>query len=295
MGHSGSRPDAATAARGAASASASASALATRLAAAGLDWIVPDWPAPSAVGALSTTRGGGLDDDAGFDLGLAGALRSGVDAADAVRRNRRRLETFLPSPPIWLDQIHGADVAVLDAATAAAGRAQPPITDAAVTRERGIVCAALTADCLPVLFADRRGRAAGVAHAGWRGLAAGVLEATLAALDRLDAPAADLCAWLGPAIGPRAFEVGADVRDAFAAADPGAVQCFVAHGQGKWHADLYGLARRRLVAAGVRRISGGDHCTWSDPARFYSYRRGRDAGRMATLVWLAPEGNAAKL
>jgi len=292
--HSGTQHDAAAAASGAAS--AAATALAARLAAAGLDWIVPDWPAPATVGALSTTRGGGAGDAAaGFNLGLAGALRSGIDAVDAVRNNRRRLDAFLPSPPIWLDQIHGAGVAVLDTATAAAARAQPPVADAAVTRERGVVCAALTADCLPVLFADRCGRAVGVAHAGWRGRAAGVLEATVTALDRLGAPARDLCVWLGPAIGPRAFEVGRDVRDAFAAADPGAAECFVAHGADKWHADLYRLARRRLAAAGVREIRGGDHCTWSDTARFYSYRREHDAGRMATLVWLAPEGDPAKL
>ena len=274
----------------------SGSTLAARLAASGLDWIVPDWPAPAAVGALSTTRhGGDGDGTADFNLGLAGALRAGADAADAVRRNRRRLDAFLPSSPVWLDQVHGPGVAVLDAVNAAAARGEPPVADAAVTRERGIVCAALTADCLPVLFADAHGRAVGVAHAGWRGLAAGVLEATVAALGRLDAPARDLRVWLGPAIGPRAFEVGADVRDAFIAADAGAVACFVAHGPGKWHADLYGLARRRLAAAGVRGIRGGEHCTWSDGGRFYSYRRDRDTGRMATLVWLAPEGDAAKL
>ncbi len=272
------------------------SALAARLAAAGLDWIVPDWPAPAAVGALSTTRSGGVRRRGRRSTsGSPARCAPAPTRADAVRHNRRRLDAFLPSSPVWLDQVHGPGVAVLDAASAAAARAQPPVADAAVTRERGVVCAALTADCLPVLFADRRGRAVGVAHAGWRGLAAGVLEATVAALDRLGAPAGDLCAWLGPAIGPRAFEVGADVRDAFVAADADAVACFVAHGPGKWHADLYGLARRRLAAAGVHAVHGGEHCTWSDGARFFSYRRDRDSGRMATLVWLAPEVDAAKL
>lgn len=274
-----------------------AAALAARLAAAGLDWIVPEWAAPAQVGALSTTRQGGVSVGAAatMNLGLAGATRSGIDAPEAVAHNRRRLDAFLPSPPIWLDQVHGADVVVLDTASVATARRQPPVADAAVTRERGIVCAVLTADCLPVLFADRRGRAVGIAHAGWRGLAAGVLGATVAALDALGAPRRDLGVWLGPAIGPLAFEVGRDVRDAFAAVDPGAAECFVARGNDKWHADLYGLARRQLAAAGMRDVRGGGQCTWSDAARFYSYRRERDTGRMATLVWLAPGGAAAQL
>jgi hypothetical protein len=267
-----------------------ATSLAARLSAAGLDWIVPDWPAPAGVGALSTTRRGGtsVGAAAGMNLGLTGAIRSGVDTVEAVMQNRRALERFLPSSPVWLDQVHGAEVAVLDAAMAATARERPPVADAAVTRECGIVLAALTADCLPVLFADRCGRAVGVAHAGWRGLAGGVLAATVAALDSLGAPAGDLCAWLGPAIGPRAFEVGGDVRDAFASIDPDSTACFAPHGDGKWLADLDHLARQRLTAAGVRTIGGGGCCTWSDASRFYSYRRDRATGRMATLVWLQP-------
>jgi YfiH family protein len=274
-----------------------ATSLAARLSAAGLDWIVPDWPAPAEVGALSTTRRGGRSAGAAasMNLGLAGAIRSGIDTAETVMQNRRKLDAFLPSSPVWLDQVHGAEVAVLDAASAAAARARPPAADAAVTRERGIVCAVLTADCLPVLFADRRGRAIGIAHAGWRGLAGGVLAATVAALDAQGAPARDLCAWLGPAIGPRAFEVGRDVKDMFAAVDPASTACFAPRGSDKWHADLYGLARRALAAAGVRTIDGGVECTWSDATRFYSYRRERDTGRMATLVWLTPGGAAARL
>jgi YfiH family protein len=149
-----------------------------------------------------------------------------------------------------------------------------------------------TADCLPVLYAQRSGNAIGAAHAGWRGLASGVLEATIDALAAQGARPADLVAWLGPAIGPSAFEVGADVRDAFAATDPGALACFAAHREGKWLADLYALARRRLVAAGVADVHGGGWCTLGDAGRFYSYRRARDGGRMATLVWIAP-ANAA--
>jgi YfiH family protein len=186
-------------------------------------------------------------------------------------------------------------VAVLDTASAAALRMQPPVADAAVTRDAGIVCAVLTADCLPVLFADRHGRAVGVAHAGWRGLAAGVLAATIAALEALGAPSRDLCVWLGPAIGPQAFEVGRDVRDAFGVVDPGSAECFAPHGWDKWHADLYRLARRRLAAAGVRDVHGGGLCTFSDATRFYSYRRERITGRMATLVWLARAKAAATI
>ena len=259
------------------------------LAAAGLDWLVPGWPVPASVGALSTTRNGGVSTGsvASLNLGHFGAMRSGIDTPATVAQNHRRLEAFLPSPPVWLDQAHGVKVAVLDTASAAAMRALPPAADAAVTRDGGIVCAVLTADCLPVVFADRHARAVGVAHAGWRGLAAGVLAATVAALDALGAPSRDLCVWLGPAIGPRAFEVGRDVRDAFTALDPGSADCFAPHGHDKWHADLYRLARRRLAAAGVRDIHGGGLCTFSDPTRFYSYRRDRLTGRMATLVWLA--------
>jgi hypothetical protein len=272
-----------------------ADTLAAGLAAAGLDWIVPAWPAPPDVGALATTRAGGIGAGpaATLDLGVAALATGGTSAATV--QNRRRLTAFLPSPPVWLDQVHGTAVAVLDAATVAAARAAPPVADAAVTSERGIVCAVRTADCLPVLFANRRGGAVGVAHGGWRGLAGGVLEATVSALATLGARPGDLVAWFGPAIGPNAFEVGSDVRDAFSARDPGATQCFAPLREGKWHADLYRLARRRLAAAGVHDVHGGDFCTFSDATRFHSYRRERAAGRMATLVWLAPNGGGRKL
>jgi YfiH family protein len=155
-----------------------------------------------------------------------------------------------------------------------------------VTRERGVVCAVLVADCLPVVFADRAGTAVGVAHAGWRGLAAGVLEATIAALHDCAVEPRNLLAWLGPAIGPAAFEVGDEVRGAFCARDARAGAWFAAHGAGKWRADLCGLARQRLALAGVTSIHGGGFCTFTEAARFFSYRRERESGRMAAAVWL---------
>jgi len=255
--------------------------LGSALRASGLDWIVPDWPAPARVGALVTTRRGGVSAGplAAMNLG-----RKGRDDVSALAENRRRLAAFLPSPPVWLDQVHGTAVATLtrDTATLPA-----PVADAAVTCERDVVCAILTADCLPVLFADRNGAAVGIAHAGWRGLAAGVLEATIAALRDLGVRREDIVAWLGPAIGPARFEVGADVRDAFCADDHGAAACFTQHVSAKWHADLYGLARRRLTRAGVTRVSGGGGCTFTDEARFFSHRRDHRSGRMAAAVWLA--------
>jgi hypothetical protein len=175
---------------------------------------------------------------------------------------------------------------VLDASSP---RAPSPVADAAVTREPDVVCAVLTADCMPVLFADQRGNTVGIAHAGWRGLAAGVLEATITALGDLGTDPNDVVAWLGPAIGPDRFEVGSDVRDRFCADDPAAEASFAPREPGKWHADLFALARARLARAGVRRIDGGGYCTHSDANRFFSYRRERDTGRMATAIWMAPE------
>ena len=259
-----------------------AAALAAELRAARLDWIVPDWPAPANVCALSTTRSGGVSAGAYSTMNLA---RRGRDDAAARAENRRRFERFLPASPVALSQVHGAKVALLERTTRGT-----PTADAATTRERGVVCAVLTADCMPVLVTDRTGCAVGIAHAGWRGLAAGVLEATADALVRLGADRAELLAWLGPAIGPAAFEVGADVYAAFCDDDHGAAAFFRAGRPGKWHADLYGLARRRLTGAGVASIHGGGECTYTDAARFFSYRRQRDSGRMATAVWLAEPG-----
>jgi len=259
--------------------------LAQRIAAAGFDWIVPDWPAPPGVGALVTTRTGGVSVGAHATMNLG---KGAGDADDAIAENRRRLLAFLPAAPRWLHQVHGATVVVQ--------RAQQDnvaaIGDAAVTRERGVVCAVLTADCLPVLLADRRGSVVAVAHAGWRGLVARVLESTVDTMQGLGAEAGDLIAWLGPAIGPAAFEVGADVYDAFRATQRDAEECFVAASPRKWYADLYGLARHQLAASGVVAIGGGGFCTKTDATRFYSWRRERTGGRMAALVWLAPESSA---
>jgi len=239
--------------------------------------ITPDWPAPPGVRAACSTRAGGvsLGGHAGLNLGSACG-----DAPEAVAENRRRLAAALglPGEPQWLRQVHGTRVV-------AAPLAEPlPEADAAWTAQPGVVCVAQAADCLPVLFCADDGSAVAAAHAGWRGLCAGVLEATVAALPV--APAR-LLAWLGPAIGPEAFEVGAEVRAAFVAADPAAAACFHADPRsGRLHADLFALARQRLARAGVGRVHGGGLSTHADPARFYSYRRDGVCGRMAALVWL---------
>jgi hypothetical protein len=260
---------------------------AVRIAAAGFDWLAPDWPVPIAAGAFATTRNGGASLAPRASLNLA--AHCGDDPA-AVALNRRRVGTFLPGPPVWLEQVHGCEVVRLDATNVDAARRTPPVADAAVTTLPNVPCAVLTADCLPVLFADREGAGVGAAHAGWRGLAAGVLEATVAALDGLGVPPGRLVAWLGPAIGPRAFEVGGEVVAAFCDRDPAAAAAFVAHAGGRWRADLYALARRRLAAAGVVAVAGGGHCTFAERDRFFSYRRERDTGRQAAFVWRAPGG-----
>lgn len=237
-------------------------------------WIVPDWPAAANVHAFATTRAGGASGDryAGMNL----ATRVGDDPS-AVERNRDALRRHLPADPIWLEQVHGTDV--VDAE-----RASPsPRADGAVARTRHHVCAVLTADCLPVLLAARAGGVVGVAHAGWRGLAYGIIEATLA---RMDVPAAEVVAWLGPGISQAAYEVGRDVYESFVGQDPGARGAFRPGAPGKYHADLYALARRRLRAAGVDAVHGGGFCTYGEPDRFYSYRRDGATGRMATLIWM---------
>jgi hypothetical protein len=257
----------------------SAVALERRLRAEGLDWIVPRLADQAHLRALVTTRAGGVSTGEYGSMNLA---RHSGDDPRAVAENRRRLEAFLPSPPIWLEQVHGVAVAVLDRVAPTARI----IADGAVTRTPGIVVAVQTADCLPVLFADRNGTAVGIAHAGWRGLAAGVLEATLSALQALGVPAQDVNAWIGPGIGQRAFEVGADVHAAFCERDPASAAAFVPVRPGKWQADLYALARARLAIAGVGAVTGGSFCTHDEPARFFSYRRSPQSGRMASLVWL---------
>jgi YfiH family protein len=237
------------------------------------DWIVPDWPAPANVRAFITTRAGGVSEGPYASLNLG--LRTDDDPR-ATAANRERLCAALPQQPQWLRQVHGSSVVEVD------GLATAPVADASIARRPETVCAVLVADCVPVLLADRQGTTVAIAHAGWRGLAAGVIENTV---DRMAADPRKLLAYLGPGIGPRAFEVGADVRDAFLAGDAQAETAFRPHAPGKWLADLFLLARRRLARAGVNAVYGGGLCTYSDAQRFFSHRRERVTGRMAAVIW----------
>jgi hypothetical protein len=240
------------------------------------EWIKPDWPAPPNVRAFVTTRHGGVStgEYAAMNLGMS----SGDDSAN-VAKNRLIVRERLPSDPRWLRQVHGIEVADLDRI----GADEAPRADAAVTGEAGRVAVVLTADCMPLFLCDALGKRVGVAHAGWRGMAAGVIEATVTALGSRPS---DVLAWMGPAIGPSAFEVGPEVRAAFMDADPRAESAFVAHGSGKYLADLYALARRRLERAGVGSVSGGGFCTCREPGRFFSYRRAQASGRMGAFIWM---------
>jgi len=237
------------------------------------DWIVPDWPVPANVKAFITTRAGGVSIGpfASFNIGV----RAGDDA-EAVARNRDRLRESLPDEPKWLRQVHGSVVADADTL------ADVQEADASVARRPKTVCVIQVADCVPVLFAGRDGSTVAAAHAGWRGLSGGVLENTV---KRMALPASSVMAYLGPGIGPRAFEVGADVREAFLAHDSAAAAAFAPHVPGKWMADLYLLARQRLAALGIDSVHGGGFCTHSDPKRFFSYRREKTSGRMAAVIW----------
>ncbi|HSC47592.1 MAG TPA: peptidoglycan editing factor PgeF [Gammaproteobacteria bacterium] len=240
------------------------------------EWIQPDWPAPARVRAVSTTRAGGVS------LGVYASLNLGErvgDEAAAIGENRRRLRTTLGlrQEPVWLKQVHGKQVLQLEAGTGNAA------ADAALSRTPGRVCAVTTADCLPVLFCDRAGTTVAAAHAGWRGLVAGVLEETIGTMGTATA---GILAWLGPAIGPDKYEVGDEVRDSFLENDPGAGVAFRPTQAGKWLCDLYTLARHRLTAAGITHIYGGGLCTHTDRERFFSFRRDGECGRMASLIWL---------
>jgi YfiH family protein len=237
----------------------------------------PSWPALPGVRAWVTERSGGTSRGGYGSLNLAAHVG---DDPVAVAANRARLRAALglPAEPVWLHQVHGTVIADLDAGPT------PAEADGAVTSRRGVVCAVLTADCLPVLLAARTGRRVGVAHAGWRGLAAGVLETAVAALRT---PPHEIVAWLGPAIGPDAYEVGADVRAALLARDPGAAADFRPNARGRWQADLYALARRVLGALGIAAVHGGGFCTYAEAERFFSHRRAAPCGRMATLIWLS--------
>ena len=249
-------------------------------------WIVPEWSAPDAVRALITTRAGGTS-AAPFDASGGGGLNLGFGSGDdlaAVAANRARLRAALPAMPAWLRQIHGARA--VDAADAALA-SSPLEADAAFTDRPGVVAVAMMADCLPVLLADARGRGVAVAHAGWRGLVAGVIQASVRALrERVGDPSAGLIAYLGPAIGPDHFEVGSEVRDAACTSLAGAAAFFVPHGSGKYLADLFALGRLALAQVGVDAVFGGGICTYCDADRFYSHRRDRVTGRHAALIWL---------
>ncbi|MGD2083237.1 MAG: peptidoglycan editing factor PgeF [Chromatiales bacterium] len=238
------------------------------------EWILPDWPAPPGVRAVSTTRRGGCSTGPYASLNLA--LHVG-DEPDRVRRNRAlvRDRLGLPVEPFWLEQVHGCTVAD------AGGRAAR--ADASFAEDGGAVCAVLTADCLPLLLCNREGNRVAAVHAGWRGLVAGVVERAVARFP--DAPG-HLLAWMGPAIGPGAFEVGEEVLGVFTEADPGCRGAFMPRGRGKWLADIFALARRRLAGLGIGFIGGGDCCTVSDPDRFFSFRRDATTGRMASLIWI---------
>jgi hypothetical protein len=245
------------------------------------DWITPDWPAPANVHAIMTTRAGGVSQ--GPYASFNPATHVDDDPA-AVTENRRILRQWLPAEPLWLNQVHGCDVAL----PASQGGATAPTADASVAFQPNEVRAVLTADCLPVLFCDETGTVVAAAHAGWRGLIGGVLEATVAAMG---VPPENILAWLGAAIGPAAFEVGDEVREAFASRLPltgiafrPALPGTLDEAPKKWLADIYALARIHLASVGVTRVYGGGLCTYRDP-RFFSYRREPRTGRMASAIW----------
>jgi len=238
------------------------------------NFIIPDWSAPANVRALVTTRAGG------FSQAPWGSFNLGDHVGDdpaTVAANRRQLRQHLPAAPVWLKQVHG--MTCLDAQ-----HADHQEADATFTRSADVVCAVLTADCLPLLLCDAAGSVVAAVHAGWRGLAAGVIESTVRTMG---VPGEQLLAWLGPAIGPLHFEVGAEVRETFATQHPQAAQAFTRHAQGKWRCDIYLLARQRLAALGIYRIASADFCTVRETERFYSYRRDGVTGRMASLIWLS--------
>jgi YfiH family protein len=239
-------------------------------------WIVPDWPAPARVRAFATTRQGGVSDGEYATLNLGAG--SGDDPA-RVARNRDRLHEHLPEAPQWPAQRHGIDVVRLGERRLETA----PVADAVVTGAARRVCSVLTADCMPLLLCDESGTQVGAVHAGWRGLSAGVIERAVQAMGVVPGT---LLAWMGPTIGQSAFEVGPEVRAAFVDADAAAADAFVPGQPGKFHADLYHLARLRLRSAGVARVHGGGYCTFNEHERFFSYRREKKSGRMGVFIWL---------
>lgn len=250
------------------------------------DWIIPDWPAPPAVRAVCTTRSGGVSVGAYASLNLG--LHVG-DAVQAVTENRQRVQAALGVRPVWMDQVHGCGVLQVSRHTV-----DGLVADCAFGVEANTACTVMVADCLPVLFCDAQGSRVAAAHAGWRGLLGaqgqGVLEAAVAGFGATSgAGAKGVLAWLGPCIGPQAFEVGEEVRAGFMAHSPEAAACFQSQAGGKWLADLAGLARQRLAALGITRVFGNDGtvdwCTVANPSRFFSHRRDGVSGRMAACIW----------
>ncbi|BEV08279.1 peptidoglycan editing factor PgeF [Methylophilus sp. DW102] len=240
---------------------------------ADLPVILPDWPAPACVKALQTTRLGGVSQGSYASLNLGDHVK---DLPQHVAANRQLLSPYLPSEPVWLNQVHG--VRVIDAALSSCLES----ADASFSTRKQVVCVTMTADCLPVLLCDQAGSVVAAVHAGWRSLCDGVIEATVKAMP---VEPARLMAWLGPAIGPQAFEVGSEVRAQFMAQDAQAEHAFQAHGE-KWLGDLYSIARQRLSRLGVTQVYGGGRCTYREAETFFSFRRDGDTGRMASLIWL---------
>ncbi len=243
-----------------------------------LDFIIPNWPVPANVVALQTTRLGGVSGAPYASLNLGAHVN---DDPIAVAKNRQLLSPYLPNEPVWVNQVHGIEV--IDAAQSACLQN----ADASFTTKPNVVCVTMTADCLPVLLCDKAGTVVAAVHAGWRGLCDGVIEA---AVNKLPVEHSEILAWLGPAIGPNAFEVGSEVMAQFIAKDAQAASAFQTNGN-KWLGDIYQIARQRLNYLGVTQIYGGsvneDFCTYTDATRFYSFRRDDVTGRMASLIWLA--------
>ncbi|WP_229007456.1 peptidoglycan editing factor PgeF [Methylophilus sp. Leaf408] len=237
------------------------------------EFIIPDWPAPANVKALQTTRAGGISTGSYASLNLGDHVK---DNPLHVAHNRQSLSPFLPTEPVWLQQVHG--IRVIDASTSSCLET----ADASFSTRKEVVCVTMTADCLPVLLCDKAGTVVAAIHAGWRSLCDGVIEA---AVEVMPGEASHLMAWLGPAIGPEAFEVGGEVRQQFILHDAQAEAAFRPHGN-KWLGDLYTIARQRLQSSGITRIYGGGRCTYTEPESFFSFRRDGDTGRMATFIWL---------
>lgn len=243
------------------------------------DFLTPDWPAPANIKAFTTTRKTGLSEGSYACFNIATHVN---DNGQHVKQNRERLkqELNLLNEPIWLEQVHGTQV--LNADQCPPGNSQTCQADASYTCLSNKTCVVMTADCLPVLICNRQGTKVAAVHAGWRGLQAGVIESTI---DAMQEDPQDLLLWFGPAIGPEAFEVGDEVRQAFIDELPETAEAFRFHNPGHWLADIYQLARMRLQKKSVDQIYGGGLCTYTDRERFYSYRRDGETGRMASLIW----------